>query len=491
MDNKFKKKFLKGSLAVTIGQVFGITANFVSIMILTRHLLKADFGSFTLILTVSILLQLVGGLGLDSTLVQFLNAKKNESKEIIFKKLLTIRLVSLLSIVILFLIFNYFFILIDTTISSFTYQIIIIFILYSLRDFYNARLTALKEYKGFAVIQVVSSGSKLLLYFLGYLLKLLSLEFLVYTEIGTLIISFIVQQKISVISYRLFFKLKMPEIKEIFHFSYPLYLNNILSLINNRTNYFIISGYLGVVAVANYDVAGKLTSAVNKLYVSFQLVFFPSLTQLIGEEKFAQAKNLIEKSMLSVSLLLLPILFIVFILREETIILLFSSKYLDNALALFLFVVSFYFSSLSSIAGYSLVANAKTFLSFKSNFIGIITGIILSFILTPRIGIEGAIYSIIASRIISGLTLIIYLNKQNMKINFFKVNTPLLLLIPFILIYEILGLVNIYVKFFLIILFLISETLLFSDFRKLIREMTTSIKQVIASSLKGLGTSKT
>ncbi len=219
MDKKFKKNFLKGSLAVTIGQVFGIIANFVSIMILTRHLLKEDFGSFTLILTVSVLLQLVGGLGLDSTLVQFLNAKKNEPKENIFMKLLTIRLISLLSIVILFLIFNYFFLLIDTTIGSFTYQIITIFVLYSLRDFYNARLTALKEFKGFAIIQVVSSGGKLLLYFLDYLLNLISIEFLVYTEIGTLIVSFIVQQKISVISHHFHFQLKMTEIKEIFHFS--------------------------------------------------------------------------------------------------------------------------------------------------------------------------------------------------------------------------------------------------------------------------------
>jgi O-antigen/teichoic acid export membrane protein len=491
MDSKFKKKFLKGSLAVTIGQVFGVVANFVSIMILTRHLIKQDFGSFTLILTVSVLLQLVSGLGLDSTLVQFLNVKKNESKEIIFAKLLTIRLISLLVIVILFLIFNGFFILIDTTINSFTYQIIIIFLLYSLRDFYNARLTALKEYKGFAIIQVVSSGSKLLLYFLGYLLNLLSLEFLVYTEIGTLIISFIVQQKISVNSYRLFLKLKKPEISNIFHFSYPLYLNNLLTLVNNRTNYFIISGYLGVVAVANYDVAGKLSTAATKLYASFQLVFFPSLTELIGEEKFIQAKNLIEKSMLSISLLTLPFVFASYILRDEIIVLLFSRRYLDTSFALFLYSVSFYFRSLSSIAGFSLVAKGQTFLSFKSNLIGIITGILLSFILVPRIGIEGAIYGTITARIISSLTLILYLNKQNLHINLFKINTPLLLLGSFILIYEAIGAVNIYIKTSLILIFIISETLFFNDFRKLIREMTTSIRQGIMSSLKGLGISKT
>ncbi len=218
MDKSFKKKFLKGSLSVTVGQLFGIIANFVSIMILTRHILKEDFGSFTLILAICVLLQLVGGLGLDATLIQFLNTRKDEPKDVIFMKLLTIRVLSLIFIAILFLIFNFFFLLIDSTIDAFIYQMIAIFILSSLRDFYNAQLQAYKEFKGYALIQVVASGSKLLLYLIGYFLNVLSLEFLIYTEIGTLFISFIVQQKISVIKYRFNFKLSIHENKRNFSF---------------------------------------------------------------------------------------------------------------------------------------------------------------------------------------------------------------------------------------------------------------------------------
>ncbi len=77
-----------------------------------------------------------------------------------------------------------------------------------------------------------------------------------------------------------------------------------------------------------------------------------------------------------------------------------------------------------------------------------------------------------------------------MRINFFKVNAPLLLLIPFILIYESLGAINVYIKIFLILLFLISEMLLFKDFRKLLREIINSIGQGIISSLKELNSSK-
>lgn len=491
MDNKFKRNFLKGSLAVTLGQLFGIIANFVSIMILTRHILKQEFGSFTLILTICILLQLLGSLGLDSTLVQFLNTKKEEKKDSIFMKLLSIKLMTLLIIVLLFLIFNYFFVLIDKTIDAYTYQIIIIFVLYSLRDFYNAHLQALKAFKGYALIQVISSGSKLVLYFLGLLFHFLSLEFLIYAEIGTVAITFIIQQKISAINYDFSFRLPPAEIKDVFHFSYPLFLDNLLSLLNNRVNTFIISGYLGVAAVANYDVSGKLTTAASRLYASFMLVFFPSLSGLIGEEKFQLAKKLIEKSMLSIGLLILPLVFMTYILRNEIIILLFSSRYLDCAFALFLFSVSFYFSSLSSIAGYSLVANGKTFLSFQSNFVGVITGIILSFIFTPKINIEGAIYSVILARIISGSLMLMNLSKNKLRINFFRVNIPILFLIPFILFYEYSGITNLYIKFTLIIIFAIGEIIIFRDFRNILNEIIFSFKQIISSNLKAVGTSKT
>ncbi len=274
------------------------------------------------------------------------------------------------------------------------------------------------------------------------------------------------------------------KIKGIFHFSYPLYFDNLLALINNRTNTFIISGYLGVVAVANYDVSGKLTSAANKLYTSFLLVFFPSLAGLIGENKTSEAKALMEKSMFSVSLLILPMLFTFFILRTEIITLLFSSKYADSAFALFLFSVSFYFGAISSIAGYSLVANSQTLLSFKSNFIGVISGVIISLVLTPRIGFEGAIYAVIIARILSGSILIMYLNKLKLYINFLKVNSPLLLLLPFIVLYEITGIDNLYIKIMLIALFIICEIAVFKDFRKILLEIFVSLKQVTISNIK-------
>lgn len=406
-------------------------------------------------------------------------------------KLLFIKLISLLFIVVLFLIFNYFFILVDTTIDAYIYQIIIIFVLYSLRDFYNAHLQALKEFKGYALIQVISSGSKLILYVIGLIFHFLSLEFLIYAEIGTVAITFIIQQKISAIDYNFSLRPRLAEIKDIFHFSYPLFFDNLLVLINNRINTFIISGYLGLVSVANYDVAGKLTAAASRLYGSFLLVYFPSLSGLIGEEKFQQAKNLVERSMLSISLLILPLIFTTYILRNEIIILLFSSRYLESAFALFLFSISFYFTSLSSIAGYSLVAIGKTFLSFKSNFIGVITGIIVSFILTPKLNIEGAIYSVILARIISSSLMLVNLSNNNLSVNFLKVNIPILFLLPFILLYEFSGITNIYIKLFLIIIFAISELIIFRDFRNILNDIIFSFKKVIVSNIKALGTSKT
>ena len=50
MDEQFKKSFLKGSAAASIGTVGAMVCQFISIIMLTRFVTKDDFGIYILIL---------------------------------------------------------------------------------------------------------------------------------------------------------------------------------------------------------------------------------------------------------------------------------------------------------------------------------------------------------------------------------------------------------------------------------------------------------
>lgn len=490
MDKNFKRNFLKGSLATSIGQIASISLQFVSMMVLARSVIKEEFGIFSLILAIGVFLQLISGLGLDTTLIKYLSSNKDELQSKKLQDLINLRIGSLLLIAFSFFISSKFFTLFDSRINHFTIQIIFIFFLNSLRDFYYAQLQGLRKFKEFAVIQFVSALTKFIAYLLGLILYSINLEFLVYVEIGALLFSFIFQQFLVPINIKINFRLKMKTVAEIMKFAYPLYFNNLLAVINNRTNAFIISGFQGPVSLAHYEIGGKIPDAINRLYNSFILVFFPNISLLVSEGRKKEAHNFINKAILNINLLILPVIIVIYFFQQEITITLFSKNYIESSFALFLFMLVFYFRSIGSIIGYSLVAYSKNLLSFNANFFGVITGVVISIILTPLLGFEGAIYGIIFSRVISSGLGIIYLNKQSVKVSYLNTIVPLLFCAPFIAFYEIVGFNEMIYKIILVIIFILIEIVLFKELRSTLLKIINSIKTSVFINIKGLNKRK-
>ena len=464
MDKNFKKNFLKGSLFTSIGQLASIALFFLNTIIIARTIIKEEFGTFSLILAIIAFLQLIGGLGLNVTLTKYLSANQDSIQTSKLQDLISLRMLSLGLISILFYIINKLFVLFDPEINIYAIQIILIFFLNSLRDFYYAELQGLRKFKEFAIVQFVSALIKTISYVVGLYLKIINLEFLIYAELGSIIFSFFFQQFLVPIHFKINFNLKIKTIKEIIKFSYPLYFNNLLALVNSRANAFIISGFKGPVSLAHYEIAGKIPDALNRIYNSFILVFFPNVAYLVNENKESEAHNFINKSILNINLLIIPILITTYIFQREIIVTLFSTNYEESAFALFLFIITFYFRSIGSITGYSLVAINKNILSFNANFIGVTVGVIFSIILTPIFGFNGAIYGIIFSRVISSSLGIFYLNKYFYKISYMNSIIPLIYCIPFIVAYEFLGIDKIIYKI-VIILILFNNFFNIFDFR--------------------------
>ena len=84
MDKKFKEKFLKGSAATFIGQASSMVFHFVSIMILTRVIPRADFGIYALILVINNMFLILSSMGLDVTLVKFISSDSEDDKGSVF-----------------------------------------------------------------------------------------------------------------------------------------------------------------------------------------------------------------------------------------------------------------------------------------------------------------------------------------------------------------------------------------------------------------------
>jgi O-antigen/teichoic acid export membrane protein len=485
MDTDFKKNFVKGSLATSIGQISSLGLQFISTLIIVRSILKEEFGVFSLIIVISLFLTSIGGLGLNITLIKFLSSEGEEAKSNKLQNLLSLRLASLIIISIFFFIISSVTVILDSQVNDFVFQIIIIFVLNSLREFYYSQLQGLRKFKEFAIVQFSSAFLKFVAIIIGLIFNLLDLQFLIYTEIGALFISFIIQQLLVPFSIKINLVLKTSEVKEIMNFAYPLYLNNLLAVLNNRANAFIITGYLGTISLASYEVANKIPDALKRMYSSFVRVFFPNISYLISENRKKDAHQFINSSISSINFLLIPVIMIIYVFQHEITISLFSEQYINSSLSLFLFMVAFYFHSVNNITGYSLVAMNRNILSFKSNLYGVILGLIISIILTPLLGFEGAVYAVISSRFISSALGLFFLNSQQIKVRYFKTILPLLFCAPFIILYEGIGIDELHYKIILIIIFVFLEIIIFKEFRKTLLQIFNLFKSSKNSSLEG------
>ncbi|MEG2437764.1 MAG: oligosaccharide flippase family protein, partial [Cetobacterium sp.] len=84
-------------------------------------------------------------------------------------------------------------------------------------------------------------------------------------------------------------------LKEIFHYSFYIFLNIVIDRIYWGTDRVIIGKYIGVTAVGIYSIA----SIFNQLYMSFSTaisgVLFPKINRLIVEDKHEEISNLFIK----------------------------------------------------------------------------------------------------------------------------------------------------------------------------------------------------
>ncbi len=400
MNRSFTTNFLKNIASASLGTWSSIAFHFFSIIIITRHLSKDAFGLYSLVLVVSNFFGILAGLGLDLTLVHFNSSNNDAEREWrAFPTILLTRTISLGLTTVIFLCVGPFILpFLEARIHHYILYIAAIFFLSSFRDLFYRLFQALHEFKRYAAIQVLSAALKFsLILYLSYsgrldLLNLLQIEIM--TIAGVLIFQFfpcvLKQIRKAQINAN-----SLKELKQLMRFSIPLYLNDLLTISYDRIDVFMIAAYLGPESIAYYEVAGKIPSAFTRMFQSFVLVYFPSLSGLLKSGDKDDGQKMMNQSLILLSVVILFLALLVFLFRRQIISLVFSEKYLASSLAFSLLMLNFYLRAISNIMGYSLVSAGHSAIPVKVNVISSIINILGNIIMIPAFGFIGAVYSMI------------------------------------------------------------------------------------------------
>lgn len=412
--NDIRKGIVKGSFYTSSGQIISIFLLFISTVILARFIDPNELGLFFLLISISSFLEMLISFGLEPTLVKFMSEATKENKNNIFNKILSFRLTSQLFFTSFLIIINLILkIWVSENWLAYSFYILILFNFLSIRNFFNAYLQSNKSFRPLMLVHIIQPILKVSLYLVTAFISSLTINILLYVEIGSILLTILLQ--INYVKDKIRFELvKFDFVKRILTFSFPLYLNSFVNVFSTKINTFFIASFAGFTDVANYEIAKKIPDAFNRLASSITLVYYPYISDLFGANKIKTAENILNNYLKFFFTLSIPILLIFFIFSDEITVLVFSDNYKEISSSIFLLLTTYLFSLTSSIMGYTLVASGNPKLSFRINSIRSIISISISLPLITIYGYKGAIYSILLSNIIGFYLSIAFL--KNVKI---------------------------------------------------------------------------
>jgi O-antigen/teichoic acid export membrane protein len=440
MDKRFTSNLIKGLASTSFGSVATIGFHFLSILLMTRYVPKDVLGVFFLALAVVQVLKIVGGLGLDLTLAKSVSGVDRQMQQNTVGSIVAIRFLSVSFLGLIFYLAGRFMLpVFDARLSDCIVFMILLFALTSYRDLFLGLMQGVQQFKEYAVVEVLSAVTRVILLIAFHdrlsLQSLLSIE-IISQAIEILLQLFAMRALLIGLSRK---NINREFLQSIFQFSTPLYLNNLLAVVHDRGNVFLIGAFLNPVSVAAFEVARKIPDGFQRLFDSFIVVYFPSLSSLFAKGKHDDAKRIMNSSLVLLSAGIMFLVLVGFLFANEIILALFSKEYLEVSLAFALLMLNFCLRAISNILGYSLVSAGYSSAPVKANIVAVTVNMVSSFILIRIFGYIGAVYSLLLMNITTQIIYGLLLRQARLTPHMLEYLKPFFLLAVMIGIYRLFG----------------------------------------------------
>jgi O-antigen/teichoic acid export membrane protein len=437
-------------------------------MVMTRYVPKDEFGSYVLILVIVNCLTVLGGLGLDLTLVKFISEEPAIRKKAIIPTIVITRIAFLLLEALLIYTLGYMLLqFFDQSLAKFLVYIPMLFFVASFRDLFYNLLQGLQVFKKYALVQIVSAVLRFSLILSIVFFGQLTLARLVYIELGTILLTVLVQ--IVCIPFKAVdtFRPSLDTLRSLIKFGFPLYLNNILTFLYDRINIVLIGAFMSPVNIAYFEVAGKIPEGCARMFRSFIVVFFPNLSGLFSKGEKQDAESIMNTSLTAFASVFFFLVLGSFLFGKEIIGMIFSEKYATVAFAFALLMLNFSMRAVSNIMGYSLVSAGYSNIPVKVNSVSSAINIIGALIMIPAYGYIGAVYAVLIMNIISQVMHGLYLMKAQISLRYMEYLKPLCILIPLVGIYLLVGIESYSIRLLMLVAYMCTSWVLIKDLRKI------------------------
>ena len=223
-------------------------------------------------------------------------------------------------------------------------------------------------------------------------------------------------------------------------FSFPLYLNSLMTFTYLRFDLFLVAKYVGIVEAGIYEIVRRIPSILSRVVNSLLVPYLPTMSTLLAENKRAEATALLNRSLGIIALLCYGGTFAAISLGDNLVRLLFSEAYLPGVavMAYLLFAISLAIQA--GVLSHTLTAMNKPRAVTWANGISMLVSVGLNLVLLPTLGMAGAGMAAIAAGAVSYLLQGLMVHRQGLNLNALHCAiTQILAVLSFMLIHQVSG----------------------------------------------------
>ncbi len=392
------KKIIHGSFYAFAGMIIGQTINFFIKVIIVRNLKPDEFGSLILVFSI---ITLIGGiltLGFSDGIARYTSYYKSKNDIEKLKGILISSVKLLIPIGISATILIFLFPQIITHIFKINNILIIVQIFSIMIPFIiilNIILSILRGEK--AILEWTLSNDVLpsilkislliLCSIIGYNLFKVSVIYVIVPIIMSFISYFLLMKKEP-----MFFRgqIYSNETKNLFQYSWPLFISSVVYQLERRVDIFIIGIFLSTTKIGIYSIA--LTAAEMILYFLYAVnkIFMPVITTLKTENKIDEIKYIYKIVTNWLIYITFPIVLMMFLFSSSIISYIFGPVYKQSSIYFNIMIIGFFVNVFVGSEDQMQLAFGITKPRLFISLINLTSAVILNYILINKLGILGA-----------------------------------------------------------------------------------------------------
>lgn len=420
---------IDGVVSTGIGSILFTIFGLLGFILSSRWLTKEELGTFVILQLVVGFVVGVSSLGLELSVTKFIAESEDAQRRqeilntVISFRLLTIFVSSGLALLLrqpLFRLFG------ESPLVSMTITYIPILVLFeSLTRMFDSVLSGYFQFRWMAFLSVITSFVNfiLIIVLLGW--QDLGLPGRIWARLIALIITVIAAVLWGGLKFHL--RINFSQLWGMIKFSFPLFINYILSFVFMRADTFIIGGFLGVEEIAVYEIARKIPESIESMYDSFRKVFFPYMSGLFARQQNALAAQVLNHSLRLITFTGVLGTLVAFLFGKEIIILLFSGQYSESGFLFGLLMVVLTMNVIDYTLGYSLVAVGESNKPPLINTVHTAVNFLGYFTLIPLLGVVGAALATLLGIVVVNPINLFFLKRKQIAANAWTYGKPVLL----------------------------------------------------------------